>query len=560
MDYKLIIFNTIGGLGLFLFGMRLMSDGLQRVAGDRLRKVLETVSANRVVACITGAVVTALIQSSSATTVMLVGFVNAGLMTLTQAVGVALGANIGTTMTAQLIAFKVTDMALPAIALGVALKFFGKTRRTTEFGGVLLGFGLLFYGMVVMSTGVAPLKESQVIVDFFTGFHTDSFGGLMLCVLTGTIATMVLQSSSATVGLTMTLATQGLLTFPGAVALVLGDNIGTTITAELASIGTNVTARRTARAHTMFNVLGVCYMLIIFPFFTGLVEWATAAFLHLGPPDMVVDGVKPYMARYLANAHTMFNLVNAMVFLIFLPILVKAASWMTGGDKDLDTSQDLFRPKFLDPKFLNVTPVALEQAKQEMLRMGEIGEEMLVGVISTLKDRDQKKLGRWHRNEKALDILRREIAEFLIKISPNNISEDESRQISSLLRMINNLERIGDSVENVAELIEEMIENNLNLAADGMRDFGEISDKVIEFYRFLLTNLKSGNTTIMDEARVLEESVDYMREEMRGNYLSRLRSGTCTIDPGLIFTDMLNHFEKIGDYCFNIAQAIAGVK
>ena len=560
MSYKLIIFNTIGGLGLFIYGMRLMSDALQRVAGDRLRKVLETVSANRVVACTTGTVVTALIQSSSATTVMLVGFVNAGLMTLTQAVGVALGANIGTTMTAQLIAFKVTDAALPAVALGAFLRLFGKSKRSIELGGVILGFGLLFYGMVIMSAGVAPLKHSEVIVNFFTGFQTDNFGGLMLCVLTGAIATMVLQSSSATVGLTMTLATQGLLTFPGAVALVLGDNIGTTITAELSSIGTNVTARQTARAHTMFNVLGVCYMLILFPFFTSFVQWVTSTFLHMGPPDLVVGGEKPYIARYLANAHTMFNVVNAVVFLTFLPLLVKAASWMTSGEKEVEVDQDLFRPKFLDKKFLQVTPVALEQARLEMMRMGAIGEEMLEGVISSLKERDQKRLGRWHRNEKALDILRREIADYLVRISQNNISEDESRQISSLLRMINNIERIGDSVENVAELIEEMIENDLNLAADGMRDFSEISDKVIEFYKYLMACLKSGDTSIMEQARILEETVDYMREEMRGNYLSRLRAGTCTIDPGLIFTDMLNHFEKIGDYCFNIAQAIAGIK
>ena len=560
MSYKLVIFNTIGGLGLFIFGMRLMSDALQRVAGDRLRKVLETVSGNRVVACITGTVVTALIQSSSATTVMLVGFVNAGLMTLTQAVGVALGANIGTTMTAQLIAFKVTDMALPAIAVGVFLKLFSKTKRSMELGGVILGFGLLFYGMVVMGAGVAPLKHSDAIVNFFTSFQTDNFGGLMLCVLTGAIATMVLQSSSATVGLTMTLATQGLLTFPGAVALVLGDNIGTTVTAELSSIGTNVTARRTARAHTMFNVLGVCYMLILFPWFTGFVEWITAAFLHLGPPDLVVGGEKPYIARYLANAHTMFNVVNAMVFLMFLPVLVRAAGWLTGRDKEVDPAQDLFRPKFLEKQFLTVTPVALEQARLEMMRMGGIGEEMLEGVISSLRDKDHKKLGRWHQREQALDVLRREIADFLVKISQNNISEDESRQISSLLRMINNIERIGDSVENVAELIEEMIENDLSLAADGMRDYDEISAKVIEFYKFLMESLKAGKTSVMDQSRVLEDAIDYMREEMRGNYLARLRSGTCTIDPGLIFTDMLNHFEKIGDYCFNIAQAIAGIK
>ncbi|MBU2549846.1 MAG: Na/Pi cotransporter family protein [Proteobacteria bacterium] len=559
MNYKLVIFNTIGGLGLFIFGMRMMSESLQYVAGDRLRKILETVSSNRIVACITGAVVTALIQSSSATTVMLVGFVNAGLMTMAQAVGVALGANVGTTMTAQLIAFKVTDAALPAIALGVGMRLFAKRQRMRNYGGVLLGFGLLFYGMVVMKLGVSPLKNSAVIVDFFTGFDPGSYGGLLLCVITGTVVTMILQSSSATVGLTMALAAQGLITFPGAVALVLGDNIGTTITAELSSIGTGVVAKRTARAHTMFNVIGVCYMILLFPLFIALVTWVTRTFMGLGPPDVIVGGENPNISRYIANAHTLFNVINATVFLVFLPLLLKAATWMTFS-KEAEQDMDIFRTKYLDPQFLEVTPVALEQARLEVIRMADIAEDMMVGVIDSLEERKLKSLGRWRHLEDALDILQRKITNYLVMASQRDISLESSREVSSLMRMVNNIERIGDSVENIAELIEEMIENEIYLAEDGVRDYKEISSKVLEFYRYLLKNLKKGDQDIMEQSRKLEESIDYMREAMRGNYLARLRSGVCTLDPGLIFTDMLNHFEKIGDYCFNIAQAVAGVK
>ena len=559
MDYKLVIFNTFGGLGLFIFGMRMMSEGLQKVAGDRLRKILEKVSSNRVVACLTGTVVTALVQSSSATTVMLVGFVNAGLMNLVQATGVALGANIGTTVTAQLIAFKITDLALPAIAVGVIFKMFGRKNRTRELGSVILGFGMLFYGMVVMKMGVSPLKGSPVFVDFFTRFQADNLGGILMCVLVGAGVTMLLQSSSATVGLTMTLAAQGLLTFPGAVALVLGDNIGTTITAELSSIGTGINARRTARAHTMFNVLGVAYMVILFPFFIAFVSWVTSAFLGMGPADLVVGGEKPNISRYIANAHTMFNLVNAVVFLIFLPSLVKLASWLTMG-RDTEEDLDIFRPRYLDQSFLEYPAVALKQARREMIRMAGIAEDMMVGVIDSLEERKLKKLGQWRHKEDALDILQREITNYLVMISQYDISLEESREISSQMRMVNNIERIGDSVENVAELIEEMIENDIFLSEDGVRDYKEISGKVLEFTRFILEKMESGEQGIMEEARKLEQTIDLMREEMRGNYLTRLRSGVCTLDPGLIFTDMLNHFEKIGDYSFNVAQAVAGIK
>jgi len=559
MNIQYILFHTVGGLGLFLFGMKTMSEGLQQVAGDRMRRILETVSANRVVACLTGTVVTALIQSSSATTVMLVGFVNAGLLSLSQAVGVALGANIGTTVTAQLIAFKITDAALPAIAVGVAMRLFAKKRRTRDLGAVILGFGLLFFGMIVMKMGVGPLKDSPTFVEFFTKFQADSRGGVLLCILTGAVVTMVLQSSSATVGLTMTLASQGLLNFPGAVALVLGDNIGTTITAELASIGTSANSHRTARAHTMFNVLGVCYMFVLFPWFVEFVSWMTANLFGLGPPDALIGGEKPHIARYIANAHTMFNVINAMVFLSILPLLLRAATWMSRVSDD-DIDRDIGKPRFLDTQFLNMPTVALEQARQETLRMGEIAEETMVMVIESLEHRNLRTLRQWQHRENAIDLLQREITNYLVQISRENIRIEESREISSLMRMVNNIERIGDSVENVAQLIEEMIENDLLLAEDGMKDYKEISSVVIEFFRFVLEGIREGDRTIMARAQELEDQIDLMRESMRGNYLMRLRTGVCAIDPGLIFTDLLNHFEKMGDYCFNVAQAVAGVK
>jgi phosphate:Na+ symporter len=266
-----VIIETIGGLGLFILGMKMMTDGLQMSAGDRIRRILGAVSSNRLIGCLTGAGVTAIIQSSSATTVILIGFVSAGLMSLEQAVGVILGANIGTTVTAQLIAFKLSDAALPAIAVGVFLKFFTQKKKYRYVGEFVLGFGLLFFGMTVMSHGLGPIKKDPVFIAFFTRFNADTLGGIMLCVFVGTVLTVLVQSSSATIGLTMTLATQGLLTFPAAMALVLGENIGTTITAQLARLGsTNINAHRTANAHTIFNAIGVFIMILIFPHFLDL--------------------------------------------------------------------------------------------------------------------------------------------------------------------------------------------------------------------------------------------------------------------------------------------------
>jgi len=560
MNYFEILFPTMGGLGLFIYGMKTMSESLQHVAGDRLRNILAAVSSNRVIACLTGALITGAIQSSSATAVMLVGFVNARLLTFAQAVGVVLGANIGTTVTAQLIAFKITEYALPAIAIGVAVRLFAKRRRNKEIGGVILGFGLVFFGMATMKMGVAPLKDSPAFIDFFTRFQADNIWGILLCVMIGAILTMALQSSSATVGLTMTLATQGLISLPGAVALVLGENIGTTITAELASIGSGQMAHRTARAHTLFNVIGVTYMVILFPGFLMLVTSVTSNVLGLGPAEQILNGERPNIARYIAVAHTMFNVVNAFFFLIFFNALIKVATWLTPGyEKEEDL--DLFKPKYLDTSFIEMPSVALEQARQEIKHMGDIADMMMEGVINSLEERKLKELGQWRHREDALDILQREITDYLVRISQGDCTLDESKQISSMMRMTNNIERIGDSIENIAELIEEMIENDLYLADEGVKDFHEMSQKVVEFYRFILESLDSrGKDTVMEKARVMENEVDLLQETMRAKYLSRLRTGVCTIDPGMIFTDMVNNLEKIGDYCFNIAQAIAGIK
>jgi len=554
-----VIFQSLGGLGMFLFGMKIMSEGLQKVAGKKMRQVLSMVSNNRFIGCGAGALVTSIVQSSSATTVMLVSFVDAGLMTFVQAIGVILGANIGTTVTAQLIAFKITAYALPAIAAGVLLKFFLGRGKRVYVGDVLLGFGLVFFGLATMKGGFAPLKESETFISFFTKFNADNYLNILLCVLAGTILTMVLQSSSATVGITMVLATQGLLDFPTSVAVILGDNIGTTITAELASVGASINAHRTARAHTLFNVLGVLNIILFFPLFLKLVAWLTSTTLGIGPPDLIVGEEKPNIARHIANSHTLFNVVNALFFLMVLPYLVKVAIWLTPHKEEADLDE-LHRIKYMDSGFIDTPTVAIEQAKAEIIRMGESVQLMYDDVINSLEPRKLKKLAKWRKREDAIDILQKEITKFLIQVGQKNIMHEESREISSLLRMTNNLERVGDSIENVAELIEELIEQNLTLSEGGMNDYKEISKGVRKFIDFTIDSMKQKDINLMDKALALEADINRMREEMRGNYMVRLHSGVCAVDPGLILIDMLTAFEKMGDYCFNIAQAVAKVK
>ena len=556
----MIIFQSLGGLGLFLFGMKIMSEGLQKVAGNKMRQILAMVSNNRFVGCGVGALVTSIVQSSSATTVMLVSFVDAGLMTFVQAIGVILGANIGTTITAQLIAFKITAYALPAIAAGVLLKFFVGRRKWIYVGDVLLGFGLVFFGLATMKAGFAPLKGHPTFIAFFTKFNADNVGSIILCIMVGSALTMILQSSSATVGITMALASQGLLNFEACVALILGDNIGTTITAELASIGASINAHQTARAHTLFNVVGVINIVIFFPLFLKLIVWVTSTFMDIGPPDLIVNGQNSNISRYIANAHTGFNVVNGIFFLLVLRYLVKAAIWLTPHkkeDKDLD---EFRRIKFIDSRYIDTPDVAIAQARAEVVRMGEAVEKMYNDVVHSLKERRLKEFSKWRKREDTIDNLQKEIIQFLVQIVQRPISAEESKEVASLMRMANNLERAGDGIENIGELLEELIEQNLHLSDGGLHDYEVISAKVGKFLAFVVEGIRREDKEIMPQAQELEDEIDRMREDMRGNYIMRLQSGICTVDPGLIFVDMLTAFEKIGDFCYNVSQAVAGIK
>ena len=554
-----VIFQVLGGLGLFIFGMRIMSEGLKRVAGQRLRTVLAAVSSNRIIACATGALVTSIIQSSSTTTVMLVGFVDAGLMSLTQAIGVILGANVGTTVTAQLIAFKLDAYALPAIAAGVLLRFFVSSTKWQQWGEVLLGFGMLFYGLATMKTGLAPLRSSPTFINFLTGIQAQDLREIILCVLLGTVITIAVQSSSATVGITMALASQGLISFEAGVALILGDNIGTTITAELASIGSGLHAHQTARAHTLFNIIGVLLIISVFPYFINTVTYLTMKLQGIGLPDLLVGEEKPYISRHLANAHTLFNILNAILFLSVLPWLVNTAVRLTlpGKRGRLD---EAYHIKYLDRRYLDSPEVALMQARREVIRMSGLAQLMFNEVTESLTIRDSRRLSTWKERENVLDHFQREVTDYLVKLMQENLIVEESQEIASLMRMSNNIERIGDEVEDIAEGIEKIIQDRFYFSERAMQDYATISSAVRDFFIFTIKALREEDREILSDSVKLVSDINKMADEMRSRHYDRLVRGTCEIERGMIFVDLLNAFEKINSFSFNISQAIAGVK
>ena len=554
-----LIFGLIGGLGMFLFGMKIMSEGLQKIAGERMRKILAALTNNRIVGALVGLAVTAIIQSSSATTVMVVGFVNAGLLSLVQSIGVVLGANIGTTITAQLIAFKITKFALPAIGIGVGLKLFSRNKKYVYIGEILLGFGLLFYGLSTMEGAFKPLRTNAEFRDIFllVGDYK------LLGVLIGALLTVIVQSSSATIGITLALATSGLVSFEGSVALILGENIGTTITANLAAIGTNVAARRTAFSHFLFNVLGVIYMLIFFSLFIKFINYITP-----GDADFVIQtqaqadtfsaaiGDKPYIARHIANTHTMFNIINTLVFLPLIGVLAKLSTMFIRGKE----TGEMMQVKYIDDRVLNTPPVAVGQARREAKRMALIALEMAEETISFLKSGDMKVVKGLEQKEELVDVLQKEIHAFLVKLSQCSISAETSASIGSIMNMANDLERIGDHCENLWELGVRRVEEKIPFSDTAMSEIEEISQKTLDFLKHVIKSMDNPDKSFERVSLDFEDSIDLMEETMRQNHIARLNTGDCAVTPGLVFIDMIHSFEKIGDHTFNVTEAVLGQK
>ena len=544
-----------GGLAIFLFGMKVMSEGLQKVAGERMRKFLSAITDHRVLGVLTGFVVTSAIQSSSATTVMLVGFVHAGMITLIQSVGVIMGANIGTTMTGWLVAIlgfkvKIAAMALPAVAIGFFSRFLG-SKRLANWGEFLIGFGILFIGLDFMKDAVEGLKESGTVLGWLAACKADTLFTRMVAILVGAAVTAIIQSSSAALAITMTLAAQGMIDLETACALAIGQNIGTTITANLASIGTSSTAKRAARVHLLFNLLGSLWPILVLHQLISVVDHIVPGGTGGEAPSAAV------IAARLAAFHTLFNLVNTVVFLPFTGQLAWVATKMVRPSK-AEVAAGL---KFLDTKILGSPPMALHAARSELLRMLHEVRSMLDKVL-TLISSPTKKLGKVAddvvASEQIVDMLARKITEYLVSITELETSEVQSQEIIGMMHVVSDIERMGDHSESLLKLATKMYDKKLPLTDVAQKEIGEIGDKAEEFIDLLSANMMNPSLNLMTKARAIEQTINDMRMRMREGHMARLQAGECEVGPGLVFIDMLTSFEKIGDHSFNVAEMLAG--
>lgn len=543
MNILPFIYGLMGGLGLFLYGMKLMSEGLQKSAGDSMRKILEKLTSNWVIGAIVGIVVTAIIQSSSATTVMVVGFVNAGLLKLTQALTVVLGANVGTTVTAQIIAFKITKLALPAIGVGVFMRLFMKNPRVHYYGEVLIGFGMLFLGLDIMKDAFVPLRKSPEFSELFVIFSKNP----IMAVFAGAILTMIVQSSSATIGITMALAMNGIIDFYGAAALVLGENIGTTITANLAAIGTNRAARRAALGHFLFNVLGVVYMLVFLKFMVGIVDHFTP-----GDPNFINEaGNNPNISRHIANFHTMFNIVNTLIFLPLIGKLADLCNILIPG-KDIDGND-----VNLDENLLHTPEMAISNARKEVSRMSDQVIDMLESSKRGFFHKDIKSIRKVFEIEKSVDLMEKNISQYLTKLFQQSISESNSRRINSMIHVIHDLEKVGDYAESIAKYADKMLREKIHFSDDANEEVEYLFDVAIRFAKHVL-EIYNKDKPVEELDTSDEDLIDELKITLKNNHLGRLNQGVCTADHGILYVDIVNKLEKTGDNIFNIAQVIMG--
>jgi len=537
-----------GGLGIFIYGMMLMGEGLQLAAGDRMRNMLETFTKNRFRGVLAGTTVTALIQSSSATTVMLVGFVNAGLMTLTQSAGVILGADIGTTVTAHIVAFKVIlYLSFPCIALGFLLYVLGNRRVTKYTGQVLLGFGLLFLGMELMKGAMEPLKVSGTFESWLSTLGTNWFLGLIL----GTFITALVQSSSATTSMVVAMAATGVLSAGGgdplriAIPIILGCNIGTCITAWIASLGTSLPAKRVATAHYLFKITGVLLFLPFLAYFPTLVRWVSDA-LGAAPGDF---------ARQVAWAHTLFNVIMTLLWLPFIKQFIQLVKFIKRG-KEVEVERD---PLFLDPRIFRNPSMALQMARKEITRMARITMDMLKESVTSMSNKmDKSKRKRILEQENIVDNLAHSITEYLSKLSQEALSDEQSEALVGMMHAVNDIERIGDHAENIMYLSNNKTEYGLRFTETAQSELKDISGTVFEMYEGIINAFEEENADGARRHQELEHIVDDKARRFRKNHLGRLNRGECDGQAGVIFLDTLSNLERVGDLANNVGHVTTG--
>lgn len=548
MNISEIIFSFVGGLGLFLFGLRFMSDGLQSAAGDRMRTILEKGTRNPVRGVLTGALVTALIQSSSATTVLTVGLVNAQLLTLRQAIGVIMGANIGTTMTAYMIGFNLQDYALPILGLGALFFLFASSKKFKVIGQSLFGFGILFFGLTVMGNGMQPLKDLSFFVDLMTSIDNNSIIGVLL----GMFFTFLVQSSSATIGVLQQLAYQGAVTYNQAVPILFGDNIGTTITALLAALGASVSARRTALTHFIFNVVGTIIFLPLFLMgaFKKIVVLFTNYFFIL-LPGFAGTWDTLNIKLQIAQTHAVFNISNTLIHLPLVAVLAFIVTKLIPDrEKDAD---DPYRPRYIDRRLLNNPSVALSQAKRETLRMAYLAQEAFTNAIEYFNTRQETLVGKGKNLENAINALEREITDYVVLASQKQLSTEESNHAHIILQSLNDIERIGDHCENIIEQATDATLYNVSFSGEARQEMDNILEVTNNTLLLAYRALERQDKSVARQVLAHEEKIDELQAAYRKAHIRRLNEGICNGSNGAVFLDMLVNLERIGDHCRNIA-------
>lgn len=539
-----IVIPFIGGLAMFIYGMNIMADGLQHAAGSKMKKILEVLTQNKLMGIALGALVTAIIQSSSATTVMVVGFVNAGLMNLTQAISVIMGANIGTTITGWLVSagewakmFSPATLAPIAVMVGVIITLVGKRQQSKDVAGIIIGFGILFIGMNTMSDAVYPLRESEVFKTAFVSMGSNPFLGILV----GAGVTAIIQSSSASQGILLSLASAGLVPTNAAVFIIMGQNIGTCVTAILSSVGASKNAKCVGTMHLTFNIAGTIIFSIL----------AMLLFARLDPS--YGEGI--INMTQISFIHTVFNVGTTIILMPFSGYIIKFAM-KVNGLKAVETKSDEAELVHLDKRMMSTPSVAVEGAKLETIRMGRIARENLSLALSTLSDHDEEKMADVKQREFVIDKLCDNISKYLIDLCMLHLSDKDNEMVTSLLNTVSDMERVGDHAENIVELAEEMKQEGISFSDTALEELNEMSTTTLGAYDNAVKALELDDVTYAVKTSFLEDQVDAMEKKLRAGHIERLSNAECSVNAGIHFIDLLGNLERVSDHAMNIAQVV----
>ncbi len=548
---------VLGGLGIFLLGMHNMSNGMQAIAGNKMRQLINAVTNNRIMAIIVGFFVTAIIQSSSVTSVMVVGFVNAELMTLTQALGVILGADIGTTVTGWILVLKIGKYGLPILGASGLFYLFSKNDRAHYISMMFMGIGMVFFGLELMKNGFKPIRSEPEFLALFSAFSPDSLKGLILCASTGAVVTAIIQSSSAAVGIVMGMAVTGVLTFDSSVALVLGMNIGTTITALLASIGTTVNAKRAAYGHTIIKIIGVLWVLPIFPFYLKILP----AIAGVDPTTIVMkDGVEtfPHILRGIAVAHTVFNIANVIFILPFVTFLTKILIKIS-PDKPFKEQPRLTS---LDIRMLDTPIMVIEQSRNEILHMGQTINEIFDDLKFELADdtTDEKRIKNIFQQEENIDIFQKEISTYLIDTMSSEITRNLVIEAQSHLRIADEYESVSDLITNVLKLKLKLRNSGIPLTVNEHKDILDLHNQVKGYFNLINTSIIERNRNITAEANSTGSAIAHLFREKRSLHLERIANTKTDPLLSVSYMNMLNSYRHMKDHILNVAEVLSGEK